>query len=412
MIIAVVGSGGKTTLIKRYKEEYLSQGLKVLVMTSTHMAAEEDSLMTDDADEIIRMLEEKHYTMAGYRENGKFSALSRETYQTVCTHADVVLIEADGSNRKPVKFPAYYEPVIYENVDRIVVVCGLHALNRRLADVSHRPELVKRALCEESNGADMIDDDTIINAVHIQTLVRRGYTEPLKAKYPDKEILIEPSHNGGFYQSCVAELIRQDIDVPPAKKTGCVIMASGLSRRFGSNKLLAEFRGRTLIQTVLDVTGGELFAKRVVVTRSREVKELCEAQGVNVIFHHLPGRNDAVRLGTEHMTDMDGLLFCPCDQPLLTRESLQEMTGAFSIDEEKIYRLSCGEKVGAPVLFGRKYFAELRRLPVKRGGSYLAEQYADRVQRIEARDRMEIYDVDTPEELAYAEDAAEKRPEK
>ena len=51
-----------------------------------------------------------------------------------------MLIEADGSNCKPIKFPNSTEPVLYENVEEIVVVCGLQALGRPLIEVAHRPE--------------------------------------------------------------------------------------------------------------------------------------------------------------------------------------------------------------------------------------------------------------------------------
>lgn len=37
MIKAVVGAGGKTTLIKKMAAEYLAQGKNVLVMTSTQI---------------------------------------------------------------------------------------------------------------------------------------------------------------------------------------------------------------------------------------------------------------------------------------------------------------------------------------------------------------------------------------
>ena len=49
---------------------------------------------------------------------------------------------------------------------------------------------------------------------------------------------------------------------------GCVIMASGLAKRFGSNKLLAEFDGKPLLCRAFAVTEG---LHRVVVTRSTEM---------------------------------------------------------------------------------------------------------------------------------------------
>lgn len=185
MIRAFVGSGGKTTLIHKQARQYLEEGKRVFVTTSTHMAIEEDTLLTDDADAIIRQLETTGYAMAGLAEGGKIRALSPETYVRVSAYADVVLVEADGSNRKPIKFPRDTEPVIYGNVEEIVVVCGLHALGKPLGEVAHRPELVKRCL-----GAS---EDTAIALEHIAKLVREGYLRPLRERYPDVSVSVYPA---------------------------------------------------------------------------------------------------------------------------------------------------------------------------------------------------------------------------
>ena len=71
MIIAVVGSGGKTTLIKKLASQYLSAGKTVFVTTTTHMFIEKDTLLTDDPDTIIQRLKEKGYAMAGIVEGEK-----------------------------------------------------------------------------------------------------------------------------------------------------------------------------------------------------------------------------------------------------------------------------------------------------------------------------------------------------
>ena len=182
------------------------------------------------------------------------------------------------------------------------------------------------------------------------------------------------------------------------KKIGCVIMASGMAKRFGRNKLLAEFQGKTMIQRVLDITGEDLFAGRVVVTRSEEVREICRQQNVDVIFHALLDRNDTIHLGMDVMKEMDGCLFCPCDQPLLQKESLMRMIDQFEKKGKGIYRLSYEEKQGAPILFGKEYFQELLALPSKCGGSYLVKKYPDQLENVSASDEIELFDIDTPEE--------------
>ena len=90
MIIAVVGSGGKTTLIKKLTEQYRGEGKSVFVTTTTHMFIEEDTLLTDDADVIIGVLQETGYAMAGIAEGTKMKSLSKETFDRVCNYADVV----------------------------------------------------------------------------------------------------------------------------------------------------------------------------------------------------------------------------------------------------------------------------------------------------------------------------------
>ena len=210
MIIAVVGSGGKTTQIKNLAQQYQKQGKSVLVTTSTHMLIEEDTLLTDDAHTIIHALKEKGYAMAGIADGIKINALSKETFDAVCSYADVVLVEADGSRHMPLKHPNDSEPVIPENTDEIMVVCGLNAIGQKAKDVCHRLERVKACLD--------IADDTIITARHVQELVMQGYVKPLREAYPNAKITLHPRHDGTLYQRTIASLLQLEQDVSFVRK--------------------------------------------------------------------------------------------------------------------------------------------------------------------------------------------------
>ncbi len=205
MIRAVVGAGGKTGLIRKMAADFRREGKKVFVTTSTHMFIEEDTLLSDDADVIIRELDEKGYALAGRKDGKKIRELSRETYERVCRYADEVLMEADGSRHLPLKFPRADEPVIYDNVEEIIIVCGLHALGKQAKAVVHRLEQAKDVF--------EIADDTIITPEHIQNFVRKGYVKKLKEAYPEKNIKIEANHDGSLYQRAVAALLKADMDV-------------------------------------------------------------------------------------------------------------------------------------------------------------------------------------------------------
>ena len=199
---------------------------------------------------------------------------------------------------------------------------------------------------------------------------------------------------------------------------GCVIMASGLSRRFGTNKLLAPFCGKPMLCCAFAATDTPLLAARIVVTRSEEVKALCEQNGIPVLLHTLPGRNDTVRLGLtalqKQVLGLFGCMFLPGDQPLLRRETVEAMVTAFQKETQKetereIFRLGHRFKndpdplVGSPVLFERGYFAELCTLPKGKGGNVLLKKYPEHVHTVYIADRNELADADTPEALAQLE---------
>lgn len=179
---------------------------------------------------------------------------------------------------------------------------------------------------------------------------------------------------------------------------GCVIMASGLGKRFGGNKLLADFHGRPMIHCILDATEG-IFARRVVVTRHEGVAKLCKDRGVLVIFHDLPYRSDTVRLGLEAMEGMERCLFAPADQPLLRRETVAALAAASQKEPEYIWRPVCQGAPGSPVVFPQWAFAQLRTLPEGKGGGFVAKQYPARLRTVAVDDPYELKDVDTPEDL-------------
>ena len=205
---------------------------------------------------------------------------------------------------------------------------------------------------------------------------------------------------------------------------GCVIMASGLSRRFGTNKLLADFCGQPMLCRAFDATATSCIAVRIVVTRSEEVQALCRAHGVPVLLHSLPGRNDTVRLGLsallEQQPELSGCMFLPGDQPLLRRETVETMTERFCHEqpsptewqketEREIFRLGAVADNDPTPLFGSSFFSELLTLPENKGGNVLLKKYPAQVRTICIADSAELLDADTPEVLQQLETIARQK---
>lgn len=187
------------------------------------------------------------------------------------------------------------------------------------------------------------------------------------------------------------------------KQVGCVVMASGASSRFGTNKLLAPLQGKALLMHTMEKLEALPLARVVVVSPHQLVGEMAETMGFSVLAPEGPDQNDTVRAGIRAMSGMDGCMFCVGDQPLCTAQSMLGLLQAFEGEPQGIYRLYSGEQPGNPVVFPAALFPELENLPQGKGGSWLLRRYPDLLRRVEAGDAAELADVDTPEKLAELE---------
>ena len=179
---------------------------------------------------------------------------------------------------------------------------------------------------------------------------------------------------------------------------GCIIMASGLGTRFGSNKLMANLDGAPLIAHAISACDG-LFAKCVAVTRHEDVAKLCRSLGMQTIVHDEPLRSDTVRLGMQAMDACDTVTFIQADQPLISANTLAALLRGAEAHPELIWRVSFQGAPGAPVLFPSWAFDELRALPPGKGGGFVAKAHAQRVRCAEAASEWELFDVDTVQDL-------------
>ena len=188
------------------------------------------------------------------------------------------------------------------------------------------------------------------------------------------------------------------------EKIGCVIMASGMARRFGSNKLLHDFLGEPVMNRILRTMAAAPLAAKVVVTRHPEIKELCDEQNIPVVLHDMPLQSDTVALGVnallEMCPDMTGCMFAASDQPCLSIDSVTALCEAFQAQPGQIWRMSWQGTVGNPVVFPAFTFHELLHLPPDKGGGAVIKKHPELVRTVEVKSEHELVDVDTPEILA------------
>ena len=140
-------------------------------------------------------------------------------------------------------------------------------------------------------------------------------------------------------------------------KLGCVIMASGEGKRFGSNKMLADIYGEPLIARTIDSVPQGFDA--VVSTRWPEVAQICEDKHCPCVLHDGELRSDSVRAGLSWGVERNwkGCLFLPGDQPLVSSDSFGAMVRAFDERGRKHpVRLACNGEPSSPALFPAELF--------------------------------------------------------
>lgn len=153
-IAAFVGAGGKSSAIAMVAQELQEAGSTVIVAPTTKMFTSETEkigpvVVSEDLDELCSSARSElgdgpgavvagTGVISGERiggvEPGWIGALSEL--------AEVVLVEADGSRRRPLKGTADHEPILPENPTLVVAVGGIWALGKPVEEeFIHRPEV-------------------------------------------------------------------------------------------------------------------------------------------------------------------------------------------------------------------------------------------------------------------------------
>lgn len=157
-VVAFIGGGGKTTAMYCVANEMAARGLKVIVTTTTKILPPDPpgiALILEEqgsaamASRVRESLRKWSVVAVAGRElpDGKLQGIAAEDVPALRAISDVaaVLVEADGSARKPFKAPAPHEPVIPAATTLLLAVVGADVLGQPLTgDLVHRPDLAAR----------------------------------------------------------------------------------------------------------------------------------------------------------------------------------------------------------------------------------------------------------------------------
>ena len=129
LTVVFTGGGGKTSLILGLAEIFSGQGKHVIVTTTTHMAWEPERPFAEaeDIPGACRLIEQYGYVIAAHHKAGqpKISGPEKEILEKLPGFCDLLLVEADGSRRRPLKVAGFLgkrtdEPVTWMDVWKII----------------------------------------------------------------------------------------------------------------------------------------------------------------------------------------------------------------------------------------------------------------------------------------------------
>ncbi len=166
-------------------------------------------------------------------------------------------------------------------------------------------------------------------------------------------------------------------------RVGIVILAAGESSRLGQPKQLLAFRGKTLVECVVESALKSSCAPVVVVLGAfaEKIRPRIPAKVLIVENSHWKeGMGSSIRCGIEAIeSDVDAVILMLGDQPLLTAEILNrfvEKANAGMVAAEY------NGTIGVPALFSREFFFDLRNLHGKEGAKKILMANEKRVVRI------------------------------
>ena len=193
---------------------------------------------------------------------------------------------------------------------------------------------------------------------------------------------------------------------PPGPRIGVLLLAAGQSRRMGGpNKLLAEIDGVPMVARV---------AQRLLASRARPIIAVLgnQADAVDAALGKLPvervrnpdfaaGLSTSLKRGIATLPpELDGVIVCLGDMPLISGRHLDRLIAAFNpLEGRTIIVPTRRGKRGNPVLWSKRFFAQMTELAGDVGAKHLIGEHADLVAEVEMDDDAVLVDIDTPEAL-------------
>ena len=182
-----------------------------------------------------------------------------------------------------------------------------------------------------------------------------------------------------------------------------VVLAAGLARRMGRQKLLLQLQGKAVVRWAVERIIGHV--EDVVIVTGQDDTAIRQALAdLNVRFVANPrpqdGQGSSIAVGVGALKPWTrAALIALGDQPRIPDAVVRALIEAFQRSGKAIVAPVYQGEQGTPVVFSSEVFGELRALTGDAGARAVVQAHPERVEAV-ALDLAMPPDVDTPEDYA------------
>ncbi|KMT22080.1 selenium cofactor biosynthesis protein YqeC [Clostridium cylindrosporum] len=416
-MISFVGGGGKTSHMFTLAKELKNFG-RVLVTTTTKIFLpskdEYDNLIVldNESNEIFNESIDGITLLAKeINSENKVVGVDKTILDDIYIKGlyKFILVEADGAKCKPLKAPKEGEPIIPSKTNINIGIIGFDALDKKVEDVCFRDDIFTSITGK--SGKELVDDDSILSLINNKFGLFKNTPNKCKRFFIVSKCDTNLSENRAIV--LLKKVMKtEDVDrvfissIFEGKfKRICIdvcgiVMASGLSRRMGSNKLIMKVNDEPMVETVIKEATLSHLKKVIVVYNKDEVLNIIKNYHVDCIYNPSPetGQSISVKLGLNESDKEDyiGFMFFVSDQPFITSTLINKILSEFVEKVDNIVIPIYNGKNGTPVVFPSYLREEFKSLDGDNGGREIIRN-SQKVTKLKIENARLGMDVDTPE---------------
>jgi len=183
-------------------------------------------------------------------------------------------------------------------------------------------------------------------------------------------------------------------------KVSAILLAAGLSRRMGTDKLMLEYQGKPLVQHSIDLLSKLPVYESIIVTSNARLKSIALPPGIWSIINPTPenGQSSSIRIGLEAATGTH-YMFMTADQPKLTPDDIIPLLQVAKENPDKIIYPIIDNKPNSPTIFPEHFRTELLCLSGDTGGREIRDNNKKSCLALEPEHQKNFKDIDSKEDF-------------